>query len=112
VADAQKLLTEAQLRVPYIREGRRGHLAMAYELRIDLVAGTRPSNDQIDRLLTAYTAGKGSSQEAVIVDTLIAALRGCDRNPEAEALRAEFLGKWRRDRYPVPTQFTNLRRAG
>jgi DNA-binding SARP family transcriptional activator/tetratricopeptide (TPR) repeat protein len=111
-SDAQELLTEAQLRVPYIREGRRGHLAMAYELRIDLANGIRPSNDQIDALLTAYCTGKGFAEEDVIVDTLIAALRGRDRNVEAEALRAEFLGKWRRDRYPVPTQLTNLRRAG
>jgi DNA-binding SARP family transcriptional activator/tetratricopeptide (TPR) repeat protein len=110
-SDAKQLLAEAHRRAPNIAEGRRRHLGMAYELRIELATGARPSNDQIDALLRAYCVSKGFLAEDVIVDTLVGALRSRARDVEAEALRTEFLRKWRRDRYPIPPRLTNLREA-
>jgi len=110
-SDAQELLTQAQLRIPHISQGRRGQLLMAYQLRIDLASGGQPSNEQIDRLLMPYRATKGFSEEDVIVDTLIGALRSRSRDVEAESLRTQFLGEWRRDRYPIPPHLINLRPA-
>jgi DNA-binding SARP family transcriptional activator len=109
--EARELLAQAHQRAPMITEGRRGHLAMAYELRIDIAAGNKPSNGQIDSLLSSYCASKGFTGQDVIVDTLIAALRSAARGVEAETLRTEFLEQWRRDRYPLPVRLTNLRPA-
>jgi len=107
--DATELLAKGQLIAPQITEGRRHHVTMAYDLRIDLAKGKRSVRSQTDALLLAYRPSRGFGGQDLIVDTLISGLRRSGRGDEAEALRTDFLSKWRRDRYPIAAAFSDLR---
>lgn len=106
--EAQAMLDEVVGFAPLVSQGSRRHLTLAYELRIELARGTPPSRARTEELRTAFHRSKKYLGQDIIADTLVGALRGCGLSDEADDIKRDFVNKWRRDRYPIPTRLTNL----
>jgi hypothetical protein len=81
---------------------------LAHRVRIQLEAGAKPRQTDLEKLLRGHLERRRFGIHDFIADTLVAALRSVDRDEEAEAIRNEYLRKHRRDRSPITVAYPHL----
>jgi DNA-binding SARP family transcriptional activator/tetratricopeptide (TPR) repeat protein len=86
-----------------------GFETFSYRIRIDIALGRRPSEEQLEELLSGHRKRRHLGLHDPIADTLIGALCLAGRLEQAAALRDEYLSTYRREQSPVPRAFRHLR---
>jgi len=100
--EAQEILDSSLSSFPSARTGRNAMIARAYALRIRLLHGEAEQvSDAVEALLADHRVGRTFGMHDDVAEAVCSGLVACGRTHEARKVMEEYLGSWRRDRYPA-----------
>jgi DNA-binding SARP family transcriptional activator len=108
---AERVLNEGISKFSRLRENTAKLEELAYRVRIDLARGQFPEADRVKALVSGHLERRHLGRHDVIADTLVSAMRRLGLRREAETIRRDYLGRYRKDRWALGVSLRDLRHA-